>query len=898
MLREIALLALFLLAACAGWLAWRARSRQRESASGSTARGDFAECREVAELVAGLGAWSHDLRRQLLRWSPGACRIFGIAADAQPPSPSEFADRIPEADRERWLEALRAAVREERELKIEFRYRRPDDRSVWVRASLRPRFEDGRVVRLSGVVQDITAMRTMQRKLSASEAKYRELTQLNADWVWETDAAHRFTNLSDSIASILGSWATAMCGKTPWEIPARDFLRTDWDGLRERFEQHLPIHSFEHGIVSPDGRLTFLEIRGRPMYDARGSFLGYRGTARNISQERSESLFLSLENRITAAIRDSHDAGHAIHDVIASVCGQLGLIGGLRIDLVDDGVQPGERAGSPVFLQTIDTLVGPIALTSDAPEQRALADNRHLWLETLDHEPAFRTRYRCGLLGARAALLVPITGAEGPSGSLLVLLSPVSFRDDGVLSRLANTLQRALVLHLRRAEAEQRLLHASLHDPLTGLPNRAHLEQVLDRRLARNEALAVLYVDLDRYKIINDTLGHSAGDRALIEVAGRLQRSLRPQDLAARLGGDEFVAVLAGELAHDEIEQIARGMLAAIERPLPLGDRAWLLSASIGVALAPSDARETELLVRYADNAMYEVKAQGRNDIRFFSGRLSTERAEHLRLAAELPLALETGQVLLHYQPIMAIAERRVVGIEALLRWRHPELGLLAPERFLQAAEQANLKRELGLWMLRQALDDGRRLGLATQPDLTVSVNVSARQLADDDLPARIEALLSERELPARLLRIELAESALLVDPERTAKMIDTLRATGVRVIIDNFGTGYASLSWLRQLPVDGLKIDSSFIRDLPGDRGKAAIVEAITTMASRLGLEAMVEGVDSAAQLRALRALNCNQIQGGLIADPMPVEEIADFLDTLPALREMHVAPSLRRAG
>jgi diguanylate cyclase (GGDEF)-like protein/PAS domain S-box-containing protein len=741
-------------------------------------------------------------------------------------------------------------------------------------------------------------MRNVQRKLAASEAKYRELTHLSADWIWETDVNHRFVHLSEPVAKILGPWAADLAGKTPWETPVRDFLRTDWPALRARFERHLPIEGFEHSLISPDGQVVFLELRGRPCRDSRGRFLGYRGTARNISQARRENLFLTLEGRITAAVRDSSDPGQAVREVIEAVCSQLGWIGGLRIDLDDDGLHPVERAGSQAFLKTVAMLAPPIPVPDDSPERRAVESGQHVWIDRLEQDAAFRARYGCSLLGARAALIAPITGPDDATHSLLVLLSPIGFRDEPFVSRLANSLLRTLALHLRRAEAERQLRHASLHDPLTGLPNRTNLLHVLGQRIEQGEPLAVLYIDLDRYKIINDTLGHSAGDRALVEVARRLQHSIRPQDLAARMGGDEFVAVLFGTLSHEEIERIARAILAAIEKPLPLGDRPWFLSASIGVALAPSDATDTELLVRYADNAMYEVKTEGRNDVRFFSGRMSAERAEQLRLASELPLALENGQMTLHYQPIMAIAERRVVGVEALLRWRHPELGLLMPERFLTVAEQSNLKRELGLWVLRRALDDRSWLGLDEYPDLSVSVNVSARQLADDELPARIQSLLKDRGLPAHLLRIELAESALLADPERTARLIDTLRALQVRVIIDNFGTGHASLSWLRQLPVDGLKIDRSFIRDLPGDRGNAAIVEAITTIAERLGLEAMAEGVDTPAELRGLRELNCNQIQGALIADPMPIDEIAEFLETLPALREMHIAPALRSAG
>jgi EAL domain-containing protein (putative c-di-GMP-specific phosphodiesterase class I) len=290
---------------------------------------------------------------------------------------------------------------------------------------------------------------------------------------------------------------------------------------------------------------------------------------------------------------------------------------------------------------------------------------------------------------------------------------------------------------------------------------------------------------------------------------------------------------------------------------------------------------------------MYQVKTGGRNDVRFSSGELSNERSEQLQLAAELPLALERGEVDLYYQPIMAIGKRRIVCIEALLRWRHPERGMLLPDRFLPAAEQSNLIREIALWVLRRALDDRVRLGIERYPEIAVSINVPARQLVEEEFVAALTRLLAERQIPPHLLRIELIESTFVENPVRTGALIERLRQLGVCVIIDNFGTGYASLSYLKDLPVGGLKIDQAFVRGLPGDRGNAAIVQAITTMATRLGMQVMAEGVETATELSGLRALDCDQVQGSLIAEPMPLEEIEEFLQALPALRQMH-----QRAG
>jgi diguanylate cyclase (GGDEF)-like protein len=400
----------------------------------------------------------------------------------------------------------------------------------------------------------------------------------------------------------------------------------------------------------------------------------------------------------------------------------------------------------------------------------------------------------------------------------------------------------------------------------------------------------VLYVDLDRYKLINDTLGHSVGDQVLIDVAKRLRESIRRTDIPGRMGGDEFILLLPELRERAEIEQIARKVLAAIERPFVLMNRAYFLSASIGVAVSPDDGTEAQLLIKCADTAMYQVKSEGRNNVRFFVGDVSDERSDQLQLSAEFPLALQRGEIDLFYQPVLAVGERRLVGVEGLMRWRHPTRGLMLPERFLPAIEQSNLMREIGVWAIRRALDDRVEIGLDRYADVSISVNISPRQLAEDGFLAQLNGMLAERHFPASLLRIELTENALIDNSDKTIALLTELRRLGIKVIIDNFGTGYASLSYLKNLPVNGLKIDRTFIRGLPEDRGNAAIIQAITTLAGKLGLEAMAEGVETAAEMKALRAFDCESMQGSFISEPLPLSELKDFLESLPQLRQMHL--------
>src|SRR5690606_1548147 len=295
---------------------------------------------------------------------------------------------------------------------------------------------------------------------------------------------------------------------------------------------------------------------------------------------------------------------------------------------------------------------------------------------------------------------------------------------------------------------------------------------------------------------------------------------------------------------------------------------------------------------------MYQVKSEGRNDVRFFARDLADDRDDQLRLAAELPLALQRGEVDLYYQPVLAVSDKRIVGMEGLIRWRHPKRGLLLPESFLPTAEQNNLMREVGLWAIRRALDDRIELGIDDKDEMSVSVNVSPRQLGEDGFLAQLNSLLAERNFPPRLLQLELTENALIDNSTKTVALLGDLKRLGIRVIIDNFGTGYASLSYLRNLPVGGLKIDHTFVRDLQADRGNAAIVQAIMTLAGKLGLQVMAEGVETGAEMRALRSFDCDHMQGAFICEPLPLGQLKDFLQTVPKVRQMHQVRDARSLG
>lgn len=846
---------------------------------------------DTAESMAVLGTWVHDLRTSKLLWSRGAYRVFGIPPADGEPTMREFVEAIHADDRRRWTEIHRRTQRLGTEAKIEYRINRPSGETVWIRSIAKSiRNAQGEIIRIEGVVQDITGIRAMQRQLAASESKFRDLTQLSSDWVWESDAQHRISYLSESIDAVLGHWARRDIGQRLWERSELEPLPTDWKAHRATLEAHKPFEHFEISRLDDEGNVHLLSLNGRPVFDESGRFVGYRGTGRNITQEKQQRLLLEIDGDIASIMREQNEPERVISAVLITLCGKLAWIGGAHQVRDGDGFTVHEHWGHPAFSKIIAGLPSRLPIHGKSIEGRVWETGKAIWLSDTRREPSFSERYQTDKIGARAAFFAPILDESDRVMSVLVFLCPVGYRGNAFLGQVAEVLSRTLSLYLQRKSAERRLMHASLHDALTDLPNRAYISHKLKEWLQARREVALLYIDLDRYKLINDTLGHAAGDKVLIEVARRLRDSIRAIDMAGRMGGDEFVVLLDGISDRAEIEQIARQVLHAIEKPFILENRAYFLSASIGVALAPADAVEPQMLIKAADGAMYKVKSEGRNDVRFFAGTLSDERSEQMQLAAELPLALQRGEVDLYYQPIMNVGERRVVSIEGLLRWRHPKLGLLLPERFLPIAEQTNLIREIGAWAVRRAIEDRMQLGLEKFEDVAVNVNVSVRQLAEDGFLDNLNRLMSERAFPPHLLRLELTESAFIESPEKTIALISELRRLGVRVIIDNFGTGYASLSYLKNLPVDGLKIDRAFVTDLPADRGNAAIVQAITTLAAKLGMEAMAEGVETAAELKGLRGLDCEVMQGALIYEPVPFATLSELLASLPRLRQMHL--------
>ena len=490
------------------------------------------------------------------------------------------------------------------------------------------------------------------------------------------------------------------------------------------------------------------------------------------------------------------------------------------------------------------------------------------------------------IVASRGAAVV--IGDHGAPWGAICVSRLVRFTADDVqfLRAIANVLATAI----NRKRVDSALVHQALHDALTGLPNRALLLDRLKHALARARrnpgSVAVLFLDLDHFKVVNDGLGHSAGDDMLRAIARRLEQVVRPGDTIARFGGDEFVVICEDIPSEPEIIDIVMRVQTAINKPILLGEREVFPTASIGIARSrePSDAPES--LVASADAAMYRAKEQGRDGYEIFDEHMRSESVSRFETHQALHRALERDELRVHFQPIVKISAREpetVIGAEALLRWQHPDRGLILPGEFIRDAEESGLIRTFGAWVLAEACGQALRWNSKRSPgvQIHVSVNLSQRQLADPNLIRTVRAALENaRALNPSLLQLEITESTIMDDPSESLATLAALKDLGVSLAIDDFGTGYSSLSYLKRLPVDALKIDRSFVDGLGTDPDDSAITNAIVSLANALGLDVIAEGIETPDQLAELRELNCTMAQGFLFSPAQPPAELEAMLE------------------
>ncbi|MBI1885652.1 MAG: EAL domain-containing protein [Chloroflexi bacterium] len=492
-------------------------------------------------------------------------------------------------------------------------------------------------------------------------------------------------------------------------------------------------------------------------------------------------------------------------------------------------------------------------------------------------------------------------------GSLDQRVPPAGLKEIDGLSAAFNSM--AVNLEARTAEqtrAEEQIKYLAYHDPLTGLPNRALLKDRLTVALAqarrKRGMLAVMFVDLDRFKLVNDTVGHAMGDQLLRKFAERLTRVAREGDSLARVGGDEFTVLLPEISVSEDADLVAQRILEASRAPVLLAGHEFSVTASIGIAVYPGHGEDAVALLRNADAAMYRAKEEGRNTFKIFEPVMNARLLARVALEEDLRHALERAEFQLHYQPQVEIQTGTIVGVEALLRWQHPERGSVPPDEFISLAEETGLIIPIGQWVLRTACAQSKAWQNAGLAPMSMAVNLSPRQFQEPGLIRGIARVLQETGLPAQLLELEITESTAMRDVEFTIAMVEELRAMGVRVSIDDFGTGYSSLGYLKRLPVDSVKIDRSFVNDVTADGDDAAIVAAIVGLAQTMNLNTIAEGVETEEQLAFLKNLNCDFVQGFLFSKAVPAETFAKMLAEQRQLQPLETgvgpAPAAQTAG
>ena len=686
--------------------------------------------------------------------------------------------------------------------------------------------------------------------LGSSEARFRSLTALSSDWYWEQDAEYRFTDFQGGDESQWEQMNRDFLGRTRWDCAG--FLVPDdvWAQHKALLEARQAFRDFEYEYVSADGGSYFTAISGAPFYDADGNFAGYRGVGKNITRRKQTEVALVRSERLLR------------------LSSQAAQIGSYAIDLTT-----GRWESSPL----LDDILG-----LDENFTRDLAGWRNL-LHPEDR-PRIADDFQTTLRGGRAfsreyRIVRPLNGEV----RWVVAWGDYEFDATGKPVLQVGAMQDITERKAAAGEIEQ----LAFYDPLTGLPNRRLLLDRLRQAMAsstRSERYgALLFLDLDNFKTLNDTLGHDIGDLLLQQVAQRLATCVREGDTVARLGGDEFVVMLEDlsenmQEAATQTETVGEKILAVLNQSYQLASHRHHSTPSIGVTLFTDHQGTIDDLLKRADMAMYQAKASGRNALRFYDPEMQAAVTTRAALEADLREAVLKGQFLLYYQAQVDGAGR-LTGVEALLRWQHPRRGLVSPLEFIPLAEETGVILPLGLWVLETACT--QLTAWAVRPEmahLSIAVNVSAHQLHHRDFVDQVLAMLDHTGANPQRLKLELTESLLVADVEGVIAKMTALRAKGVGFSLDDFGTGYSSLSYLKRLPLDQLKIDQGFVKNILTDSNDAAIAKMVVALAESLGLAVIAEGVEIKEQSDFLARQGCHAYQGYLFGRPLPLAEFEAF--------------------
>jgi len=589
-----------------------------------------------------------------------------------------------------------------------------------------------------------------------------------------------------------------------------------------------------------DGKIIWLELSAYPMLDACGNVVAIIEHSRDITSR------LKCEAQQRTQVSAMNAAGDQI--VISDASGQI------------EFVNPAfEQETGYTFCEVVGKELRPLGLPDQDPELCAEIDRVTSLGQTWQGE--ITSRRKDGTQFIEDVTVTPVKGECGAIEHFIAIKRNIT----------------------EKKQTQAKLDYLAHHDSLTGLPNRLLFSDRLTQRLAQarrdNTMFAVMFLDLDRFKLINDTLGHGVGDQLLKAAALRLTECLREVDTIARMGGDEFTLIVPNIHSADDATKVAQRVQDALSDSFCINGRELFITTSIGISVFPHDGTDAETLVKNADTAMYRAKEQGTSTYEFYTEELNTIAIERMTMENDLRRAVERSEFVLHYQPQVDISTGRTVGVEALIRWLHPEIGMVSPAKFIPLSEETGLIVPISEWVLRTACAQNKAWQDAGLPPIQVAVNISARLLQESTLAKQVEAVLRETDLAPEYLGIEITEGTLMRNPELAISVLHELKSMGVHISIDDFGTGYSSLSYLKRFPIDVVKLDQSFVRDITTNSDDAAIASAIVALAHSLKLKVIPEGVETLEQLDYLRSLKCDKIQGYFVSPPVAADSIAHLL-------------------
>ncbi|EKT4521860.1 EAL domain-containing protein [Pseudomonas putida] len=756
-----------------------------------------------------------------------------------------------DADHYRQLRRQQRDTSHDQSLHCQLRFRHRDGGWRWyeIREQVLTRDTDGLVTRIIGVGKDVTVQIEASESLRDSEQRYRMLAESISDVIFSTDSQLQLNYVSPSVQAVLGYPADWIFEHGWQSIIANPAQLTGIYSLLERVSKalgdteqlaqlrsQLPTQIFLFDCLRADGRKIPIELRLVLVWDDQEHFEGVLGVGRDISQQRRAEKDLRMAATVfehsTSAILITDPAGYIVQANEA-----FSRVSGYDVSEVLDQL--------PSLLTVDEQQEAHLRYVVKQLHQHGSWEGE-VWLKRRDgeHYPAW--------VGITAVL-----DDEGDLASYVCFFTDIS----------------------ERKASEQRIHRLAYYDALTHLPNRTLFQDRLYTALQQAERhkawVVLMFLDLDRFKPINDSLGHAAGDRMLKDMAQRLLACVDDDDTVARMGGDEFTLLLqpraSREMALNRAIHVAENILGSLVRPFVLENREFFVTASIGIALSPQDGSELSQLMKNADTAMYHAKERGKNNFQFYQADMNASALERLELESDLRHALEQNEFILYYQPQFSGDGKRLTGAEALLRWRHPRRGLVPPGDFIPVIEELGLVVDVGDWVLREASRQLKAWHKAKVRVPKVSVNISARQFSDGQLGTRIATILEETGLPPACLELELTESILMRDVDEAMQILDGLKVLGLSIAVDDFGTGYSSLNYLKQFPIDVLKIDRTFVDGLPEGEQDAQIARAIIAMAHSLNLAVIAEGVETHEQLEFLREHGCDEVQGYLFGRPMP---------------------------